>query len=57
MWIRKSDKGVGPWATSEDAKEPKDNQVIIRPSRLLGPRTRANRNKQAMLFEELNFLG
>ena len=28
--IRESDKDIGLWATLEDAKEPEDNQVLIR---------------------------
>ena len=36
MGIRESDKGIGPWATSKDAREPDENQVLMRASRLLG---------------------
>ena len=36
MGIGELDKGIGPWATSEDAREPDDNQVLMRASRLLG---------------------
>ena len=29
-------RGIGPWAMTEDAKEPKDNQVLIRTRGLRG---------------------
>lgn len=36
LGIKDSDKDIGLWARSEDAKETEDNQVLIRVSRLLG---------------------
>ena len=36
MGIRDSDRGIELWAMPEDAKEPKDNRVLIRASGLLG---------------------
>ena len=42
---------------SEDAKEPDDKQVLVKASRLSGPRTRVGHDKQVMLSKETNLLG
>ena len=42
---------------SEDAKEPEDKQVLVKASRLSGPRTRVGHDKQVMLSKETNLLG
>jgi len=34
--MKGSDKGIGPWAAPEDAKEPEGKQVLVKASRLLG---------------------
>ena len=33
MGINGLDKGIGPWATLEDAKEPEDKQVLVKASK------------------------
>ena len=33
--IRESDKGIGPWVTPKDAKDPEDNQILVRAIRIL----------------------
>ena len=33
--IRESDKGIGPWVTPKDAKDPEDNKILIRAIRIL----------------------
>ena len=39
------DKDIGLWAVLKDVKEPEDRQVLVKTSRLLGPRKRSGHNK------------
>ena len=36
MRMKELGRGIGPWAMIEDAKEPEDNQVLIRTRGLRG---------------------
>ena len=43
--MKGSNKDIGLWAILEDVKEPEDRQVLVKTSRLLGPRKRSGYNK------------